>query len=332
MSIAKDKILIIQTAFIGDVILSTVVIEALSLEYPKAKIAMLIRKGNEGLLNSHPKISKLWIWDKKNSKIKNQIKLIKQIRKEKYDLVINLQRFMSSGLFTVFSGAKTTIGFNKNPLSFAFTYKISHSIAKGVHETDRNLSLLSPLFDVSKTRMYLYPTENDFANVEKYKTKTYIVIAPTSVWYTKQYPEDKWVEFIDKIEKDIIIYLIGGPDDYSKINMIISKSHNGNCINLSGKLSFLESTALMKDAKMNYVNDSAPMHMASAINAATTAIYCSTIPDFGFGPRADKSFIIETEEKLKCRPCGLHGRKECKEKHFNCAYKINVEQLLLTIN
>lgn len=115
------KILIIQTAFIGDVVLSTPIIEALRVHLPEAKIDMLIRKGNEALLLNHPILNKLWIWDKKTNKFGNQFKLIRAIRKQNYEVVINLQRFMSSGLFTFFSGAKITIGFDKNPLSFTFT-------------------------------------------------------------------------------------------------------------------------------------------------------------------------------------------------------------------
>lgn len=79
---------------------------------------------------------------------------------------------------------------------------------------------------------------------------------------------------------------------------------------------------------MNYVNDSAPMHFASAMNAPVTAVYCSTLPGFGFGPLSDKKFIIETTALLPCRPCGLHGRKACPESHFKCAFGIREEQLL----
>lgn len=75
---------------------------------------------------------------------------------------------------------------------------------------------------------------------------------------------------------------------------------------------------------MNYVNDSAPMHLCSAVNAPVTAIYCSTIPEFGFGPLSDNSHILQTKEKLSCRPCGLHGFKSCPEKHFKCAWGIEV--------
>jgi len=88
----------------------------------------------------------------------------------------------------------------------------------------------------------------------------------------------------------------------------------------------------MKDARMNYVNDSAPMHFASSVNAAVTAVYCSTVPYFGFGPVSDNSHIVETLLPLACRPCGLHGRKACPLGHFNCAHSIREEQLLQTLD
>ena len=331
-SIEYNRILIIQTAFIGDVILSTPIIEALHSISETTSIDILVRKGNEGLLKNHPKLNKIWTWDKKNNKVLNQIKLIISIRKEKYDLVINLQRFLSSGLFTIFSGAKVSIGFNKNPLSSAFTHAIPHIIEKGIHETDRNISLLKPLFGNVKGIMRLYPNKSDFENTAKYKKRKYIVIAPTSVWFTKQYPMEKWVDLINNINIDYDIYLIGGPDDYKKIDKTITQKANRNCINLCTKLSLLESTALMKDAEMCYVNDSAPMHMASSVNAAVTAVFCSTITNFGFGPKSTKSFVVEIEEELSCRPCGLHGKKECPEGHFDCANKINTKQLLFSLN
>jgi len=99
-------------------------------------------------------------------------------------------------------------------------------------------------------------------------------------------------------------------------------------MNLAGKLSFLESAALMKDAAMNFVNDSAPLHLCSAVNAPVSAIFCSTVPAFGFGPRSEKSTIVETKIKLDCRPCGLHGFQKCPEGHFKCALTIDKSELL----
>jgi heptosyltransferase-2 len=101
---------------------------------------------------------------------------------------------------------------------------------------------------------------------------------------------------------------------------------------LAGKLNFLSSAALMKGAKMNYTNDSAPLHFASATDAPVTAIFCSTVPAFGFYPISSKSFIVETNEKLSCRPCSLHGLKACPLGHFKCAYTIETEKLLTTLS
>ena len=98
-----------------------------------------------------------------------------------------------------------------------------------------------------------------------------------------------------------------------------------------GDLSYLQSAALMSRAVMNYVNDSAPLHFASAMNAPVTAVYCSTIPEFGFGPVSDVQNIVEVEEKLSCRPCGLHGYSSCPLGHFKCAMDIQEGQLLKTV-
>ena len=94
------------------------------------------------------------------------------------------------------------------------------------------------------------------------------------------------------------------------------------------KTEFFTNISINEKCKHNYVNDSAPMHMASAMNASTTAIFCSTVPGFGFGPLSGNARIVETEEDLDCRPCGLHGFKKCPKEHFNCAYSIKTEQLL----
>ena len=103
---------------------------------------------------------------------------------------------------------------------------------------------------------------------------------------------------------------------------------NQSFINLAGHLSFLDSTALMQSALMNYVNDSAPLHLCSATNSPVTAIFCSTIPEFGFGPLSEKSFVVQEQDNLVCRPCGLHGKKICPLGHFNCGQNINTNNLL----
>lgn len=314
------KILIIQTAFIGDVILATPVIEKLKQHFPQAQIDFLLRKGNESLLDNHPHIREVLIFDKKKNKYANLFNLLKTIRKNTYDRVINLQRFFSSGLITAFSKGKIKIGFDKNPLSFFYHKKVAHQISEHAmndHEVKRNLNLIENFTDATFLRPKLYPTANDF---KKVKTKgPYLTIAPASIWFTKQFPEAKWVELINKLNDQYAIFLLGGKADIPLCERIKNKATSKNIIIRAGQLSFLESAALMKNAKMNYVNDSAPLHLASAMNAPVTAIFCSTVPQFGFGPLSDHAVILETSHQLDCRPCGLHGKKACPKGHFKCA-------------
>ena len=109
--------------------LATPLIEKLKQFYPDSEIDFLLRKGNEGLLTGHPLLRQVLIFDKKKGKYKNLFSLINTIRKEKYDHVINLQRFFASGMLTAFSGAKHTIGFDKSPLSFFFSESLPHHIS-----------------------------------------------------------------------------------------------------------------------------------------------------------------------------------------------------------
>ena len=323
------KILVIQTAFIGDVVLATALIENLHQQWPEVKMDILVRKGNESLFESHPFLNQVLVWDKKNNKYHHWVGLLFKIRSNKYDVVINAQRFAATGAWTALSGAKIKIGFNKNPFSFLFTNSVVHQFSeKGQHEIDRNHQLLSSLF-VSKVAMpKLYPTASDELAVINYQQAPYLCIAPASVWFTKQFSIEKWVDLINELPFKGPIYLIGGPGDKLLCDQILQKINRKSVVNLAGRLSFLASAALQKKAVLNYVNDSAPMHFASAVNAPVVAVYCSTLPDFGFGPLSDHSFIVQTNEALTCRPCGIHGKKQCPLKHFDCAKTIKMDQLI----
>jgi len=324
------KILIIQTAFIGDVILATVIIEKLAEFYPEAKIDFLLRRGNEGLLKNHPKLNDVFIWKKKVNKVASLIRLIYLVRSKNYDAVINVQRFFASGLITALSGARLKVGFRKNPLALFFTKKIGHRLI-GQHETGRNLALVKDLTDNKYVRPKLYPNLEDEAKVAKYQGLPYLCFAPKSVWNTKEFPAVKWVEVIFAQEENWIIYLSGGPDDFDHCEEIREMSGRTNVINLCGKLSFLESAVLMKKAAMNYVNDSAPLHICSSVDAPCNAVFCSTVPSFGFGPLGTGSKVVESRENLACRPCGVHGRKACPLNHFNCAHTIQKDDFDLPI-
>ncbi len=325
--------LVIQTAFIGDVVLSTAVVEKLHSFFPGAEIDFLVRKGNEGLLQNNPHIREVLIWDKKQKKIPNLFALLRKIRKSKYDKVINLQRFFATGMLTAFSGAGETIGFDKNPLSILFSRKVPHHFdPQNVrHEVQRNNDLIRHFTDDTFTRPALYTSAEDEKSISLYTGKPYICISPSSVWFTKKFPLEKWTDCINRMPKGYTIYLLGGKDNVDECTQLKNSVNHPHVDILAGKLSFLQSAALMRHAAMNYVNDSGPLHFASAVNAPVTAIFCSTAPVLGYTPLSDTSFIVETKEALSCRPCGWHGHQACPQKHFRCGYGINNDDVLQTV-
>lgn len=318
------RILLIQTAFLGDVILATPVIAELKRLFPVSEISILVKKGNESLLENNPHLHDVFTFEKSKGKYREMGRLVRRFRNNKYDLAINLHRFGSSGLMTILSGAKKTIGFNKNPFSFGYSKRLPHSIGDGTHEVARNLSLIKEFGAVELRRPELYPSQTNIDTVKSYIVGTFFCFAPASVWFTKQLPVEKWIELAQKKSAEGTVYLLGGKQDRDLCEGIRASLPNNQIINLCGELNLLESAALMSAATRNYVNDSGPLHIASAMNAPVTAFFCSTIPDFGFGPLSEDSKILQVEEKISCRPCGLHGYAACPKGDFQCGLAIDL--------
>jgi heptosyltransferase-2 len=329
---APRPVLLIQTAFIGDVVLATALLEYLHQTEPDTPVDFLVRKGNESLVKPHPHVRQVLVWDKKQEKYRGLWHLLQQIRRTRYDRVITLQRFAATGFLTAFSGARERIGFDKNPFARWFTRGTPHVIEPGVHEVARNLHLLAPAYAGPITRPRLYPTLADEAAAASYAAAgPYLCVAPTSVWFTKQFPAEQWRKLLAALPPHYPVYLVGGPPDVAACEELRRASGRAGVVNLAGQLSLLASAALMRGAVLNYVNDSAPMHLGSAVDAPTCAVFCSTVPSFGFGPLSSFSRVVQIEGDLECKPCGLHGYRKCPLGHFRCAHGIETQQLLAVL-
>jgi len=343
MNDASSKtILIIQTAFIGDTILASQFARAVKDQYPHSKIHFFLRKGNESVIQGLSSIEKVWVWDKAGGKTKNLFKLIGEMREIKFDLVFNLHRHFNSGLISSLMKSPFKAGFKQNPLSIFQTHSVDHLIphksGAGVwHEVQRNLQLLQKaepnLKIVDNSKIYkpeLPLQEKHFSKVAPHTEGDYYVVAPASVWFTKAWSEHKFRVLAHSLVKTGRVLMIGGPDDKALCDRIIEGIPDA--YNLCGQLNLLDSAALMKKAKRVFVNDSAPLHLASCVNAKTTAIFCSTVPEFGYTPLADDSVVVDVGNALSCRPCGLHGHKVCPLGHFKCAEDIEIKRVLATIS
>jgi heptosyltransferase-2 len=246
-------------------------------------------------------------------------------------MVFNLHRHFNSGLVTSLIKAPFKAGFKQNPLSAFYTHKINHQIPdpRGWHEVQRNLELIPGYKIVDNPKIYKPELPLQPKNIEKvssYISDNYFVIAPASVWFTKAWSEQKYRELTKELAQLGKVYFIGATGDKDLCDRISKDIPNTE--NLCGLLNLLDSAALMKKARRVFVNDSAPLHLASCVNAKTTAVFCSTVPSFGYTPLADDSVVVDVGATLPCRPCGLHGYKSCPLTHFNCSENIEVRQVL----
>lgn len=334
-----EKILVIQTAFLGDVVLATALLEKLHAFFPAAKIDILLRKGAESLLYQHPFLNEILLWEK-DKKWRSWWQCRRAVRAKKYDLLINLQRFGSMAALAATSGAGEIRGFDTSWLSRFFSRRYTHDLdAKGErqspHETARNQSLIADITDAVPALPRLYPSEEQrraaFDKLQKIASNSgvnfdfrspFVCFAPASVWATKQLPLPKWRVLATRLPAETTIVLLGAKSDAALCGALLEDIKAENpmrfLLNAAGGLNLLETAAVMAAAAMNYVNDSAPLHIASAMNAPITAFFCSTVPAFGFTPLSDNSRILETKENLACRPCGVHGHKKCPLGHFRC--------------
>jgi len=333
-----EKILIIQTAFPGDVILTLPLLQVLKRELPDSNIDFICIPKTAEILEGNPLINELIVYDKKKSGIKGFSKLIRKLRKAKYDILISPHRSFRSSLISYFSDARKKISFDKSALSFLYNERVKYE--QGMHEIQRNLSLLKP---VGISEKNILPPELFISNAIKTKISEYlkaknihpenkfICIAPGSVWYTKRYPKEKFTELCDLLlEKDFKIFLTGGIADKSISEFILKNTINKNVIDTTGEFSFKESAELISRAELLITNDSAPLHLANAVGTKVFAIFGATIPAFGFYPYGKDDKIFETDG-LKCRPCSIHGGNECPVRTFECMERIHPVSLINSI-
>lgn len=336
---SEMKILIIQTAFLGDVILSLPLVQVLKKSFPESVIDFMCIPATAELVEGNPYINRAIIFDKHNSGkgVSGFKKIVSRVRGNKYDVVISVQRYTRSSLIAKLSGAPKRISYENSSMNYFYTDKVQY---RNVHETSRVLDLLKPLGIEQNENVIpeLFPTDDDKKEIDKIfkglgiKDRNEIIcIAPGSVWFTKRFPEEKFIELLNLMDKDNCkVALIGGKGDKNLCERIISKTTQNEVYNFAGKLSVLQSAELIKRSSLLVTNDSAPLHLANAVGTKVIAIFGSTVKDFGFYPIGKNDRVFEIID-LKCRPCSNHGRKSCPIHTFDCMNNIPVSEIYTEI-
>jgi len=331
------RILIIQTAFIGDVILCTPLIKGLRKTFPDSFISFLLIPETKNVLENNPYLSEILVYDKrKNKGIGSFLQIITRVKQGEFDLVVIPHRSLRSALLAYLSRIPVRIGFDKSTGSFLFTRQVVYS--NNVHEVDRNLSLLSDFSTRTKeTSLELFPSSEDFSYARKLLSDSGITegdkivgVAPCSVWATKRWLPERFAEVADLLlrEARAKVIFLGSEEDRALCEKT-ADSMTGRPAILAGKTSVLQSAAIISFCKVILSNDSAPVHITSAMKIPVVAIFGSTIPEFGFAPYGVNHVIIQ--KKMECRPCGIHGKRKCPKEHFRCMREITTEEVFQAV-
>ncbi|MGH1362624.1 MAG: lipopolysaccharide heptosyltransferase II [Calditrichia bacterium] len=334
------RILIVQTAFIGDVILTLPLLQEAKRSFPDSEIDFIAIPAARTLLETHDDLNELIIYDKRNTDrgISNYMSLAKKLRKKRYNLALVPHRSLRSAVLVRLAACKRSISFDRSAGRMLFTDTVSYP-RSSVHEIDRNLKLLSPLNIEINNKVFplLYFNDEDEQVVNRWLDKNEIspgestvTIAPGSVWNTKRWLPERFAGVATAlIERGVKVILIGGPAD-EQLGSEIAAAVNGKIHNAIGKCSLRQSALLIKHSRVLLTNDSAPMHLAVSVGTPVTAVFGPTITDFGFFPYGDNDVVVETDG-LVCRPCGSHGGNTCPIKTFDCMKSITIDPVLAEV-
>jgi len=320
----EKKILVIQTAFPGDAILTLPFIQELKKNNSEYNIDVLCIPKTKELFDASPSVDSVIPYDKKGKQksFLSFIKFLKELKSNKYEIVYSPHRSLRSALIAIALSAKDSFGFENSALRYAFKKTVKYE--SEAHEVKRNLEFLEADYVGHKWRIL---PEIEVSEESKYRVSSFlsekklnkfITLAPGSVWETKKYPVEYFKNIVDYfLEKKYQFVLIGGKQDRMLCEKL-KRNDEKNVHITAGDFSFIDTIELLKQTTLLICNDSAPTHLGMCADIPVLTIYCSTVPEFGFYPYNKRSEHISYDE-LFCKPCGIHGFSVCPLNHFNCA-------------
>ncbi len=317
------NILIVQTSFIGDTILSTPVIQGLKKIHPRSELTIMTTPAGSQIFKHDPRINRIIVFDKRGKEkgVSGLLKKSRALKAMHFDMVYSLHKSFRTSLLLFLAKIPHRIGFSDATLSFLYTKTIRRSI--GRHSVISNLSILFDDICESdlNTELRLYePGFEELSTIAQQKlaliSSRYAVLAPGSAWKTKQWHADGFLKTAQTlVDKGFDVVLIGGKNDKEACEQISERS---GLIDLSGEVSLSDTMHVVKNCCLLVCNDSMALHMGSAFKSPSVAIFCATSPLFGFGPWENPNAIIVEDESLTCKPCRRHGSMACPEMTNAC--------------
>ena len=328
----QPRILVVQTAFLGDVVLTTPLLAALRSRFPDCYLAFLGTPSGTELIRGLTGVDEFLVYDKRGGEggLGGLRQKVRELKKYNFEIALSAHRSARTAALLALAGIPRRIGFATSALPWLYHQRAPRDPAQ--HEVLRNLALLDPLGGPGegfKPRLRL-PALPEVGRelLGEEQSGPRVGICPGSVWPTKRWRAEGFSRVAERLheESGASIYLIGAREDQAAAEAV---EHSMKCraLNLAGRTSLREWLALIAAMDLVITNDSSPTHLASALGVPVVAIFGPTTPAQGFAPWGNHHRIVETNG-LGCRPCGEHGARRCPEGHMKCMNLIRPEAVL----
>ncbi|HET9385297.1 MAG TPA: lipopolysaccharide heptosyltransferase II [Gemmatimonadales bacterium] len=326
MSAAPDSpTLVIQTAFLGDVVLSTPLLSALAERY--GPVDVVTTPIAAPLVETHPAVRQVFPYDKRRADRgwRGLRALATRLHQQRYGRAYLPHRSLRSAALALFARIPSRIGYAG---SWSFLYTEARTKPRMGHESDRLLTLADEAPGVYRPQ--LRPTPDDAQVAAGLIDGDFVALAPGSIWGSKRWPY--YAELAARLEGDVVV--VGGQDDAALGDEIVRAVEGGRgrsrAVNACGRLTLRQSAALIGRAALLVTNDSAPLHLATAMGTPVVALFGPTVTAFGFGPLRAGDIALGVEG-LRCRPCSPHGPPACPLGHHRCMRDLTVSAVLAAI-
>jgi len=321
------KICLLQTAFLGDCVLTLPLLKKLREVFPQAAVTVVTRPETAGIFAASGLAAEI-IEDRKKtaaSGLAEFSRLSEELRSRGFDAAIIPHRSLRSALLAWRAGIPARVGFSSSAGSFFLTHKVPFSWL--LHDVERNLALLSPLAENLKSAFPGLRSDAGAAASLPPSKGTVAGVNAGSAWPTKRWPAEKWARLIKLLSKESggRVLMVGGPGEKQWNAEIERLAGPELCLNLTGKTSMPELMEAIRPLKVFISNDSGPMHIAAALGVPAVGIFGPTTRELGFFPYGPNNRVVETP--LGCRPCALHGSRRCPRGHFLCMRLLTVDEV-----
>jgi heptosyltransferase-2 len=321
---------VVQTAFLGDVVLTTPLLAVLAERH--GPVDVVTTPAAAGLVETHPAVRRVIPYDKRGADrgLAGLRRVARVLRAERYEVAYLPHRSLRTAVLAWLAAVPKRVGFADG---WRWLYTDVRRRPSGGHEVDRLLALAGD--GAPRLRPALHITTADRAAAEGFLREhgihePFVTLAPGSIWGSKRWPAYR--ELAERLAPNLPTVVVGGPEDASLAAEVVAGATRAGkrAVSACGRLTLRQAAEVIRRSAALVTNDSAPLHLAQAVETPTVAIFGSTVPAFGFGPRGPRDHVIELAG-LACRPCSAHGPRTCPLGHHRCMREVSVDAVLAAL-